>query len=130
MKIRFEREERNKASPLEIPVPPAHSTKRDISIGGGGYHQEEQARPVDSSVPDEPILPPPPPPFKKEIPAEAKSVLDDEIKYFQEVYAGVFGSDSLMGKDVIGLNLLFAIYSELVNLRVENRRNERLKAER
>ena len=112
MRIRFEKNSKETKETNED-IPPENiprSIKKDIRILRSG---EELP-----SFEQEPTPPTPPPQHR-----EKTSPVDSEINYFKENYGSVFGMDSLIpsSKEIIELNLLFAIYSELANLRAELR---------
>ena len=109
MKVVFERKKDKVVEPeLAIPKPDdimkVYSDKQDVNI-----------RSVKSSQ------------AKSQVEPERKEVVspvNDEIEYLKSKYLGVFGLESIIpsNKDVLTLNLLFAIYSELVGLREDLRK--------
>jgi hypothetical protein len=100
MRIKIERDLKPPIPPNAPapPIPPAYdrafTSKRNVSIGGSVG-----------------AIPPPPPPIEK-----VKSD-DSVVDYFKNNYSDIFGADSLIGKDVIQLNILFGIFSEIIRVR-------------
>ncbi len=128
MKIKLRmKPDNNDNEDIPVPVSPVISSKR--MVGVGGFSSENDLRlstptiikPVRQEDDQEKGLPPPPPSFREDKILNPDFDLSKEIKYFGDVYSQVFGADlSLINKDLIMLNLLFAIYSELSNLRAES----------
>ncbi len=134
VKIRFERSNKKVSDDILPPPPPpptwerAYGSKRDVILGNK------------APTPPPPPPPPPPPVEAQEQPEdEVEEVVEEvkrsprvtrntpippppppipiEIEYFKEHYSDVFGADSLIGNDIIKLNLSFGIFSELLKIR-------------
>lgn len=116
LRIKFRKHD-NKDSNDSVPVvpdPPVISSKRNV---GMGY---EEIQPTSKE-----ITPPAIPPIINEKNPDPgvnpDFSLEKEINYFRDVYSQVFGRDlSVADREVIMMNLLFAIYSEITNLRAES----------
>lgn len=125
MMIRFGKKNNEKQELPPAPKPPqdnkAYTYERNVSI------KAKRGRPPKRETPEAPDPPEP----VKEAPEEAEEIEEPakisrkeekpeipfEAEYFKENYADMFGTDSLIGADILKLNLLYAIYSELLKLR-------------